>query len=315
MNVLDYSLSLGNLLRSVSEGKALIELEAKIKGKYDGNRAFVQYQQYVKQHSPQYHFYSWKLANEVFKNVLQDDSIKDRMIFVPTAKIVQSDNEIAELASIATDFGGLFDSILFTVLTGCEYDERIPASWGFKIKNAISNVQIAVQRTLFTKTIAVLYGNQETLIDNKSKQEYIQKRGSKNIQPFSREAYKIMSETTDLLESEKILFEKLFLLIEVVKVGIFNGFWGTVSDIHKDELLSTDEVFNTPLKEVTLSCRSELFDTFDNVWLYRIVLEDKHLFFWATEKQLKILQDIPELTMKGILYSEDDRGLFEKASS
>ena len=101
-------------------------------------------------------------------------------------------------------------------------------------------------------------------------------------------------------------------MIEVVKVGIFNGFWGTICDIYKEDILSTGEVLNTPLKEVTLSYRSKLFDAFDNGWLYRILLEDKHLYFWANEKQLRILQDIPETTMKGILYPEDDRGLLEK---
>lgn len=40
MNVLDYSIRLGKLLRKTREGKNLFQLEASIEEKYKGNLAF-----------------------------------------------------------------------------------------------------------------------------------------------------------------------------------------------------------------------------------------------------------------------------------
>lgn len=47
MNVLDYSIRLGKLLRKTEEGKNLFQLEASIEEKYKGNDAFHQYEQFA----------------------------------------------------------------------------------------------------------------------------------------------------------------------------------------------------------------------------------------------------------------------------
>ena len=40
-------------------------------------------------------------------------------------------------------------------ISGGEYEEIIPDSWKYKVRNAISDVQIAVERTLLMKTVAI----------------------------------------------------------------------------------------------------------------------------------------------------------------
>ena len=46
MNVLDYSIRLGKLLRKTEEGRELFQLEMGIEEKYKDNEAFGQYEQF-----------------------------------------------------------------------------------------------------------------------------------------------------------------------------------------------------------------------------------------------------------------------------
>jgi hypothetical protein len=47
MNVIDYSIKLGKLLRETEEGKKLFQLETNIEEKYKSDNAFQQYEQFV----------------------------------------------------------------------------------------------------------------------------------------------------------------------------------------------------------------------------------------------------------------------------
>lgn len=94
MNVLDYSIRLGKLLRKTEEGKNLFQLEASIEEKYKGNDAFHQYEQFAEKKTSQYYFYSWDMAYKTFLNVLTDDSIEHRKMFIPTAELISSDTKI-----------------------------------------------------------------------------------------------------------------------------------------------------------------------------------------------------------------------------
>lgn len=47
MNVLDYSIRLGKLLRKTEEGRELFQLEMGIEEKYKDNEAFGQYEQFA----------------------------------------------------------------------------------------------------------------------------------------------------------------------------------------------------------------------------------------------------------------------------
>lgn len=84
MNVLDYSLRLGKLLRKTEEGRNLLQLEADIGETYRGSDAFSQYERLVERETSQYYFYSWDVAYETFINVLTDVSIEHRDFFIPT---------------------------------------------------------------------------------------------------------------------------------------------------------------------------------------------------------------------------------------
>ena len=312
MNVLDYSIRLGKLLRKTEEGRSLLQLETGIEEKYKNNDAFCQYEQFAERNTSQYYFYSWDMAYKTFINMLTDDSIEHRDFFIPTAELISVDEGIKTLASTAVAFGNMFEKIVAVIISGGEYETIIPESWKYKVKNAISDIQIAVERTLLIRTIAVFYQKHPDLLNNAATQKYLTEREEKKLLPFSQKAFKMMSEAKNVSKEEKVLYEKMFLIMEAVKKGIFYGFWGMVNEISKDELLSDDGLYGSPLQEVIFSHKNNYFSFWGRGWLYKIQLENGYVFFMAHKKQVQFGQDNEKSTISGIVYPADDRGLFEK---
>lgn len=139
------------LLNSQSCKYILLQLKASIEEKYKGNNAFRQYEQFAGRKTSQYYFYSWDMAYKTFINVLTDDSIEHRDIFIPTAELISDDEEIKALASVAVSVGNIFEKLVTVSVSGGEYEKVIQGSLKYKVKNVVSDVQIAVERTLLMK--------------------------------------------------------------------------------------------------------------------------------------------------------------------
>lgn len=118
MNVLDYSIRLGKLLRKTEEGRELFQLEMGIEEKYKDNEAFGQYEQFAEKKTSQFYFYSWNMAYKTFVNVLTDDSIEHRDFFLPTAELISSDDEIKSFALTAVKFGSIFEQLVAVIISG-----------------------------------------------------------------------------------------------------------------------------------------------------------------------------------------------------
>lgn len=312
MNVLDYSLRLGKLLRNTEEGRALLELEANIEHKYSENDNFRQYEQFAEKETAQFYFYSWDMAYKTFLNVLEDNDMEHRELFIQTAELVKYDNDIKLLASTAVAFGNVFEKIVSVIISGGEYEKIIPKRWKFKVKNAISDVQIAVERTLLTKNIAIFYQKHKDLLNNTATQSYLEKREKDKLLPFSKKAIDLMKEASDVMEEEKLLYEKMYLIMEAVKKGIFYGFWNMTNEIKKEELLNSDELSASSLQEVEFSHKNNYSSFWGTGWLYRIQLDNNHIFFMAHSKQVHLDSSNQTSTISGIVYPADDRGLFEE---
>ena len=209
MNVLDYSIRLGKLLRKTEEGRSLLQLETGIEEKYKNNDTFCHYEQFAERNTSQYYFYSWDMAYKTFINMLTDDSIEHRDFFIPTAELISVDEGIKTLASTAVAFGNTFEKIVAVIISGGEYETIIPGSWKYKVKNAISDIQIAVERTLLIRTIAVFYQMHPDLLNNAATQKYLTEREEKKLLPFSQKAFEMMSEAKDVSKEEKVLYEKI----------------------------------------------------------------------------------------------------------
>ncbi len=312
MNVLECSLRLGKLLRKTKEGKNLICLQNSISEKYKENGDYSEYERFVEKNSSRYYFYSWDMSYKTFINVLTDYTIEHRELFIPTAKLISEDKEIADLAKTAIKFGNIFEQLVAIIISGGDFEDVVPTSWKFKIKNAISDVQIAVERTMLIKTIALFYNSNDGLLNSEATKKYLTLRENENLLPFSKKAFEIIEGATDVTNEEKILFEKMYLITEAVKKGIFYGFWDMINEISMDEIILGQELANAPLKEITFSHKNKYSSFLGRGWLYKIQLEEKYIYFMAHKKSVHFGQENNETIVSGIIYPDEDRMLFEK---
>lgn len=311
MTVLDCSLKLGNLLRKTEEGTRLLKMKSSIEEKYKENSAYNQYEQFAEKKTSEYYFFAWDVAYQSFMNVFQDEKMEHRAIFLPTAELISSDESIKEMATEAVSFGNIFEKLVSVIISGGKYEDIIPTSWKYKIRTAISDIQIAVERTLLPRTIALYYQNNRNLLDNAATQRYLRKREDKTLLPFSQKALELMAATTDVPREEKILYEKMHLIMEAVKKGIFYGFWRMINEIVEDELLECEGLKGSPLKEVSFEHKNNFSSFLGKGWLYKIKLEDKQVFLMAHKKTVHFEEEGKSIVY-GIVYPENDRGLFEE---
>lgn len=309
MNVLDYSIRLGKLLRKTEEGREILRLKTEIEDKYRENSDFDQYKNYVEIKSSQYYFYSWDMAYHSFLNVLTDESIEHRELFLTTAELLSSDDKIKSLAALLVSFGHIFNQIVLVIIGGRGQEENVTDNWKYKVKNAISDVQIAVERTLLVRSMISFYQKNNRSFDNEETQRYLSKHDEKSILPFSDKAMKLMDEETEVSNEEKLLLEKLYLVMEAIKKGIFYGFFGMINEIQREEILDSMDFTDITLKEVSFSHKNTFSLLLNHVWLYRIQLEKEYMYFMAHEKQIHIDTEMTEVS--GIVYPEDDRGMFD----
>ena len=312
MTVLDCAIRLGALLRKTEEGSELIALKSSLEEKYNANDDFSEYERFAEKDTSRYYFYSWDNAYKTFLHVLDDEEFEHREIFLPTAKLISSDARINEYAQAAVTFGNIFENLVAVMISGGKYDTVIPSTWKYKIRNAISDVQVAVSRTLLPKTMGIFYQKNRNILNNAATQKYLNAREEKRLLPFAQEALKMMADASDVSEEEKLLYEKMYLIMEAVKNGVFYGFWQMINEISEEELIKCDGLDNTQLQEVSFVHKNNYSSFFGRGWLYRIQLKSKHVFFMAHYKSVNFGGNNDSSTVSGIVYPADDKGLFEK---
>ena len=314
MTVLDCAIRLGGLLRKTEEGSTLIALKSNIEEKYNSNNDFGEYKRFAEKDTSRYYFYSWDKAYKTFLHVLGDEEMEYRKIFLPTAKLVSADTGINEFTQATVSFGHIFEKLVTVIISGGKYDTIIPSTWKYKIRNAISDVQVAVSRTLLPKAMATFYQNNSNMLNKAATQKYLNEREAKNLLPFSEEALKMMADASDISQEEKMLYEKMYLIIEAVKKGVFYGFWKMINEISEEELIIYDVLNSSPLQEVSFVHKNNNSSFFGHGWLYRIQLNGKQIFFMAHQRSFTLGGDNTNTTVSGIVYPVDDRGLFERTN-
>ena len=312
MTVLDCAMRLGRLLRKTEEGSALLALKSSIEEKYDTNDDFSEYERFAEKSTSRYYFYSWDMAYQTFLSVLEDEGMEHRESLLPTAELVSSDDKIDEFSKAAVSFGHVFEKLVAVIISGGKYDKIIPDTWKYKIRTAISDVQVAVERTLLPRTLVTFYQKNRNMLNNAASQKYLKEREEKKLLPFSQEALKMIADAYDVCQEEKMLYEKMYLIMEVVKKGVFYGFWEMINEISEDELIKYDELNSSPLQEVSFVHKNNYSSFFGRGWLYKVQLNSKYIFFLAHQKSVNFGGDNDSSTVFGIVYPAEDKGLFEK---
>lgn len=312
MTVLDAAIRLGKLLRKTEEGSLLLSLRSSLEEKYNRNDAFSEYERYAEHKTARYYFFSWESAYQAFLNVLKDEKMEHREFFMPIAKFISSDENIKEFSQSAVSFGHIFEKIVTVIISGGKYDTVIPNTWKYKIRNAIADVQLAVSRTLLQKTMVNYYQKNRNAMNNAATQNYLIERENKKVLPFSEEALKMIEDASDLCQEEKMLYEKMFLIMEAVKKGVFYGFWEMIIEVLEEELIVYDELNSSPLQEVSFEHRNNYSSLLGRGWLYKIHLNGNNVFFMAHKKSVHLGGENSSSVVSGIVYPVDDKALFEK---
>ncbi|MBE6035005.1 MAG: hypothetical protein E7222_09975 [Clostridiales bacterium] len=316
MNVLDYSIRAGKLFRKTEEGRALLEAKNSIDEKYKiDNTCFSEYLQYVRGKETQFYFFAWQVAYDAFISVIDDKEFEYRQLFLKTAELLKDDNDVKVLIDIANKVGKVFDNLSSLCLTGGDVEKNVSKEWKFKMKNAISDVQLAVQRTLLASTIASYYGENMNLLNNEITKKYLDEREARQFLPFSREALSCASKYGELSEEEKTLYEKMFLVREAINKGFFYGFWENVNELTADDIIDGNEFNQGVLREIVFSHENNT-SSFSHSWLYKIWNKEGYFYLMAHKKEVKIIpQEGGKSTVTGIIYPTDDRRLFVEEPS
>lgn len=310
MNVLDYAIKVGKLLRKTDEGRALLEIKDRIDEKNrDDNIAFSQYIQLVREKETQFYFYAWDAAYQMFINVLNDEAFEHREAFLKTAELIKNDEEVKEIISKANAEGAIFNTVSSLCLLGGIIDNEVPKGWKYKMKNAISDVQLSVQRTLLVNTLAELYSRNNDMLTNDLIKQYLDEREKTQYLPFSNEAIKCSQKYNSLSSEEFMLYEKMYLIREAINKGIFYGFWGNINEITEKDLLDGTEFDYGALKEISFTHVNNAC-SFSKSWLYKIWKSDGYFYFMAHRKQIRFGEKKEESEITGIVYPRDDRRLF-----
>ena len=310
MNVIDYALRLGKFLRKTPEGKALLQKYDMLEERYKDNESWKQFGDFVERKNSRYYFYAWDVAYTSFAGVIDDVEMEHRNLFLKTAEIVTSDDDIKELAAMAVEFGNIFEEIVGLVVTGGNVKNVIRPNWKYKIENSIEDIRIAVQRTMFTQEIAKCAQKHKDEFKSEAASEYCDIREKEAFLAYSDDAREFMQQYPNISDDYKRVIENIYLVKEVVKKGIFYGFWDQLVVINEEDLMDASSLTISELKEVTFTHMDMVSVVINKGWLYRINLESGYIYFLANHKVWHMDHGEQHSEVKGIVYPDQDKDFY-----
>lgn len=310
MNIIDYALRLGKLLRKTPEGQDLLNKQYAIEEKYKGNQEFGEFERYIEKQASRFYFYSWDLACKTFLHVLEDTNIEHRDIFLNTAELVKEDTEIRQLADTALTFGNIFESIVRVILLGDDIKGVMRPNWKYKIKNGIANVQVGVERSKFFKEVLEYAQTHRDEFESEGANEYYDRREKSGVPPFSNMSKDLMNQYPQISDAHKRVIEDMNLIMDIVKRGIYYGFWEMLAVISEEDLIECEGLEDNVLKEMTFTHKNFETAVRNKSWLYRIDLKEYSVYFLANNKVLHWEPNNQYCEVSGVVYPVQDKDFF-----
>lgn len=147
------------------------------------------------------------------------------------------------------------------------------------MENSIEDLQIAVQRTMFTQEIAKCAQKHKHEFKSDAASEYCDMREKETFLAYSDNAREFMQQYPNISDDYKRVIENIYLIKEVVKKGIFYGFWDQLIVINEEDLIDASSLTTSELKEVTFTHTDMVSVVLKKGWLYRINWELGYIFF------------------------------------
>lgn len=313
MNIIEASIRLGKAIRKTDIGRQLLNTYQLVSEKYrnEENGDYSLFNQSVEKEACQYNFFAWIISYDKFSYINENPDSENANLFLNTAKLVLADEDVKKLADEAMKMGEIVTKLLDFVLTNNREFNGFGNS--FKVKNAITDLMMSIQRTSLILYIA---SKLRTVIENQKFVEYETERRNKKFLPFSNEAMKFIAENIETDELIKDGIERIVFLQYVISKGIFEGFWDIVSEIQENEITKSNLEFNGKITDVEF-CHNNIFIELIHreSWLYKLIYSDRNVYVLANKKSICFVnkddKDKEVATISGIAYPEEDVKFFE----
>ncbi|QFJ55295.1 hypothetical protein [Pseudobutyrivibrio xylanivorans] len=311
MNVLDYSIKVGRLLRKTNEGRNFIEIQNRIEERYGEEVIYSLFTQLVNNQETKFYFAAWAMAYDTYRGILEDETFEDREMFIRTAELVNNDEDFKKLAEASIELENVFQVVSSGALSGQDMDQMLPKEWKFRMRNSISDIQLAVKRTLMGKYFDLYNAKKRGFISTDAAKKYLDMREKCRFLPFTKEAISMIHDNKELPEEEKELYEKMYLIREAINKGIYYGFRGKINEINKEEI-STElsDIEGKFLQETTIA-HNNIKATVSDGWLYKIYHDNEYFYYMVHSKEVRFENGLGNATIIGVLYPKDDRRIFE----
>lgn len=313
MNIIEYAIRLGKAIRKTPEGRELMDCYTLVLEKYNNaNHNFYHFSELVGHKSSYNHFFAWIMAYDTFEDLLEKPVEENTRMFLETAKMVVADPQIKKLADKAKIIGQITENISQVMITSKAITEIKELTISSKVKNAIVDLQMAMQRTGVLLYIIRKCQEKKDYFDMPEYSEYCKNREDSKLSPYSQEAYNFINQNTEINDDYKECIERTMLLSYAMKKGIFEGFFGIVKNIRECELKEFSDVEDDRIKDITF-IHTNIVEELKNKksWIYKIN-SSKLYYVLANQKEMHFSSDQEKVTVKGIIYPSEDVGFFEQ---
>lgn len=299
MNIAETAFRVGIQLRKYEKGLHLIELYDKVKSK-TSNEAWNLFTRYFRI-SGIINYFSIPYAYNFIKR--NKDNEKVTKYFKKEIDEILSIEEFKELCSLSEFFGNALDKLILDIIS-----PTVPNSFAGivakpKLKRAIQDLHVAIQRTGFLPSAAKIYQKRYKVLSIFDQQ--------RKKFPFTKENRDFIYELSKNEEEKEALFynESMNSLIEFIKELIFEAHLGIFESI--EYKLIKKEITKT-FNKLILFKYHFVDNYFNNTegCLIQINNRNKYSYGLVLNKYSQFNSDRFKTKYRGILYPEKDTNIF-----
>jgi len=278
MNIIDYSLKLGELIRSTPEGKNLLEIYDKVSKKYHGSESsgYSLFNQCVESKASAYNFFCWQISLDQFKYAHDHPSEETHQWILDVATEINNDEDITQLCYRSKLMGDAIALLCNQEIVLSKKPTLKGLTCSNAIVNAAQNLQISIQRSGLLLYVSSKLQNKAGKLQEEPYVIYEKNRRERNLLPYSQGAIKLITAANDLDKDCVECLERIMLIQHITQKGIFEGFWNIFNVLTKEQV--SDIVFPDArsLQESSFSHTAFVNEIIHKEsWIYILDFEEK----------------------------------------
>ncbi len=312
MNIIEYSIRLGKALNKTELGKEVknsylsLRDECNKRGEKVVNHYHI-YNQSVEHECSRNHFYGWAITYEKMKQYVKTDLNDGDKIIMDTAKYVLENDEFKKISDISVKMGKMAVKLSDAIICSKYDDEEIKELFKIlKIKNAVMNLQMAVERSGL-KIFLIKSANFITEND-----EYEMELRKNNYIPYFDE-HKPDLFNKGLNDITIDLVDRMMFVQHMMLMGIFEGFWNILIELSTEDGVEGNLSQPSGIRRgsfIHKNIGKEIVN--QEAWMYKIYGATNIFYFLANKRTMHIDKNGSKSEVYGVAYPKEDIGLFER---